>query len=57
LSPTAALVQVNISADRIGFANYSIFCLTNFMRTEARDVVSGFGIHFGNAIEGDLFFF
>lgn len=57
LSPTAALVQVSISADRIGFANYSIFCLTNFMRTEARDVVSGFGIHFGNAIEGDLFFF
>jgi hypothetical protein len=57
LSPTAAPVQVSISADRIGFANYSIFCLTNVLRTEARDVVPGFGIHFGTAIEGDYFSF
>lgn len=56
-SATAALVQVSISADRIGFANYSIFRLTNVLRTEARDVVSGFGIHFGTAIESDYFSF
>jgi hypothetical protein len=57
LSPNAAPVQVSISADRIGSANYAIFCLTSVMRTEAKDVVSGFGIHFGIGIEGDYFSF